>query len=198
MDNKARTGLVFTVCAIIIVMVLVVGVYVYNKKKSRNDEPVNIEKLSHIEERKDNVVNNEIETSASDSKISPNAIINEKRYYKKCDHLIRETIDIPEELVNMGEEELKKYYAEWSIEKYTPTEITIYKEFPGLCNEHYVVKINDDVLGIYIENDEEVQEWLEDTQIEVQYLPEEDLKDFEVGVKVVGKMNLNMFLEDYE
>ena len=44
----------------------------------------------------------------------------------------------------------------------------------------------------------DVEEWLEDTQIEVQYLPEEDAKDFEVGVKVVGKTNLNLFLEDYE
>ena len=198
MDNKAKTWFVLIACIIVAVIAFVFGAYVYNKKTARNDEPVNIEKLSQVEEIKENSIYNEIETSTSESKVSPNAIVNEKRYYKKCDHLIRETVDIPEELVNMSEEDVKKYYAGWNIEKYTPTEITIYKEFSGICNEHYVVKKNGDVLGIYIENDDGVEEWLEDTQIEVQYLPEEDAKDFEVGVKVVGKTNLNLFLEDYE
>lgn len=198
MDNKARTWFVLISCIIVAVIAFAFGAYVYNKKTARNDEPVNIEKLSQVEEIKENSVSNEIETSTSESKVSPNAIVNEKRYYKKCDHLIRETVDIPEELVNMSEEDVKKYYTGWNIEKYTPTEITIYKEFSGICNEHYIVKKNGDVLGIYIENDDGVQEWLEDTQIEVQYLPEEDIKNFEVGVKVVGKTNLNLFLEDYE
>ncbi len=198
MDNKARTWFVLIACIIIAAILFAFGAYVYNRKTARNDEPVNIEKLSQVEEIKENSIYNEIETSTSESRVSPNAIVNEKRYYKKCDHLIRETVDIPEELVNMSEEDVKKYYAGWNIEKYTPTEITIYKEFSGICNEHYIVKKNGDVLGIYIENDDGVEEWLEDTQIEVQYLPEEDAKDFEVGVKVVGKTNLNLFLEDYE
>lgn len=198
MDNKARTWFVLIACIIIAAILFAFGAYVYNRKTARNDGPVNIEKLSQVEEIKENSIYNEIETSTSESRVSPNAIVNEKRYYKKCDHLIRETVDIPEELVNMSEEDVKKYYAGWNIEKYTPTEITIYKEFSGICNEHYIVKKNGDVLGIYIENDDGVEEWLEDTQIEVQYLPEEDAKDFEVGVKVVGKTNLNLFLEDYE
>ena len=162
MDNKAKTWFVLISCIIVAVIAFAFGAYVYNKKTARNDEPVNIEKLSQVEEIKENSVSNEIETS------------------------------------NMSEEDVKKYYAGWNIEKYTPTEITIYKEFSGICNEHYIVKKNGDVLGIYIENDDGVEEWLEDTQIEVQYLPEEDAKDFEVGVKVVGKTNLNLFLEDYE
>lgn len=198
MDNKAKTWFVLIVCIIIAAILFAFGAYVYNRKTAKNDEPVNIEKISQIEKVKENSVSNEIETSTLESKVSPNAIVNEKRYYKKCDHLIRETVDIPEELVNMSEEDVKKYYAGWNIEKYTPTEITIYKEFLGICNEHYVVKKNGDVLGIYIENDDGVEEWLEDTQIEIQYLPEEDIKNFEVGVKVVGKTNLNLFLEDYE
>ena len=198
MDNKAKTWFVLIACIIVAVIAFAFGAYVYNRKTAKNDEPVNIEKISQIEKVKENSVSNEIETSTLESKVSPNAIVNEKRYYKKCDHLIRETVDIPEELVNMSEEDVKKYYAGWNIEKYTPTEITIYKEFSGICNEHYVVKKNGDVLGIYIENDDGVEEWLEDTQIEIQYLPEKDIKNFEVGVKVVGKTNLNLFLEDYE
>ena len=197
MDRKGKMWLII-VCIILAGATVVFGIYMYNKARSIDNEPISIEKLSQVNESKIESNINEIETSKSESKISPNAVVYEKRYYKKCDHLIREVTDISEELVNKGEEEVKEYYNGWTIEKYTPTEITVYKQFPGLCNEHYIVKINNNVLGIYIENDEEVQEWLEDTQIEVQYLPEEDIKDFQVGVKVVGKTNLNLFLEDYE
>ena len=111
MDNKAKTWFVLIACIIVAVIAFVFGAYVYNKKTARNDEPVNIEKLSQVEEIKENSIYNEIETSTSESRVSPNAIVNEKRYYKKCDHLIRETVDIPEELVNMSEEDVKKYYA---------------------------------------------------------------------------------------
>ena len=74
----------------------------------------------------------------------------------------------------------------------------MYKEFKGICNEHYIVKEHNGVLGVYIENNENVQEWQEDTEIEVQYLPEEDIEDFKLGVRIVGKINLITFLEDYE
>lgn len=107
MDNKAKTWFVLIACIIVAVIAFAFGVYVYNRKTAKNDEPVNIEKISQIEKVKENSVSNEIETSTSESKVSPNAIVNEKRYYKKCDHLIRETVDIPEELVNMSEEDVK-------------------------------------------------------------------------------------------
>ena len=201
MDNKAKNW--FLMCAFIVGIILVVSsiIYIINKGNQSDINIINSTEIS--EEENDTFSNTElenelVETSSGSDSISPNAIIVEKRYYEECDHLIRETVDVPEELVNQGEEELQEYYVGWTIEKYSATEITVYKEFSGYCNEHYIVKENNGILSVYTQDENGVQEWLEDTQIDVKYLPDEDVEDFEVGVEVVGKSNLYEFLEDYE
>lgn len=201
MENRARTWFFIGSLIGIAIIVFGFGMYTYNKDNVSDMNVVNTQKLAEStnEENVYNEMTNDIiETSSTNSNVSPNAIITEKRYYESCDHLIREVVDVPEELINLGKNEVKEYYSGWTIEKYSPTEIIVYREFKGICNEHYVVKEHEGVLGIYIENDEKVQEWLEDTEIEVQYLPEKDVQEFKVGVRVVSKINLNTFLEDYE
>lgn len=201
MENRARTWFFLGSLIILAIIAFGFGIYAYNRGDVSDMNVVNTQKLAGDtnEEKLNSEENNRmIETSSTNTNISPNAIIVEKRYYQSCDHLIRETIDVPEELINQGEEQVKEYYFGWTIEQYSPTEMVVYKEFKGICNEHYIVKEHDGVLGIYMENDDETQEWLEDTEIEVQYLPEDDIEEFKVGVKVVGKTNLNTFLEDYE
>ena len=201
MDNKAKNW--FLMCAFIVGIILVVSsiIYIINKGNQSDINIIDSTEISVLEN--DTFSNTElenelVETSSGSDNISPNAIIIEKRYYEECDHLIRETVDVPEELVNQGEEELQEYYVGWTIEKYSATEITVYKEFSGYCNEHYIVKENNGILSVYTQDENGVQEWLEDTQIEVKYLPDEDVENFEVGVEVVGKSNLYEFLEDYE
>lgn len=201
MENRARTWFFLGSLIILAMIAFVFGIYAYNRENVSDMNMVNTQKLAedtNEENLSSEETNRIIETSSTNMNISPNAIVTEKRYYQSCDHLIREVIDVPEELINQGEEQVKEYYFGWKIEQYSPTEIVVYKEFKGICNEHYVVKEHDGVLGVYIENDDGTQEWLEDTEIETQYLPEEDIEGFKVGVKVVGKTNLNIFLEDYE
>ena len=162
----------------------------------------NTQKLADTVNSIDNIENiqasNTVETSSINMKISPNAVIIKKCYYKKCDHLIKDVIDIPEELVNKTENDVREKYKGWKLEGYSPNEIVLYKEFSGICDEHYVVKDNNGVIGIFSEDENGVQEFVEDTDIETQYLPEEDQENLKVGMKVVGKVNLNNFLEDYE
>lgn len=202
MENINKSWIIVVIISIAVILGVIVGMYAYQKGNISEMNTLNTQKLSGItnEEKNDNeeLVNEAVETSSINKNISPNAIIIQKRYYQGCDHLIREIMDIPENLVNKTEEDFKKEYADWKLEGYSPTEIVIYKEFKGICDEHYVVKEHNGVLGIYTENSEGIQEWKEDTEIETQYLPNEDVKNFEIGVKVVGKTNLNSFLEDYE
>lgn len=202
MENINKSWIIVVIISIAVILGVIVGMYAYQKGNISEMNTLNTQKLAGItnEEKNDNeeLVNEAVETSSINKNISPNAIIIQKRYYQGCDHLIREIMDIPENLVNKTEEDFKKEYADWKLEGYSPTEIVIYKEFKGICDEHYVVKEHNGVLGIYTENSEGIQEWKEDTEIETQYLPNEDVKNFEIGVKVVGKTNLNSFLEDYE
>lgn len=197
-----KKGIIIAVVIIGILLGLIIGIYTYNRGGISNTNMIDTQKLADekSEETKSNetILNEAVETSSVSMKVSPNAIIIQKRYYKSCDHLIREVIDIPEDLINKTQDDVMNKYSDWKLEGYSPKEIVIYKEFQGICNEHYVIKERNGVIGIYTENNEGIQEWQEDTEISTQYLPEEDLEQLKVGIKIVGKNNLYSFLEDYE
>ena len=111
------------------------GIYAYNKGSISDTNIISDKKLAESSENKNEIQNinsigNEVvPTSIVNTNISPNAIIIEKRYYKDCDHLIREVVDIPQNLINKTEEDVKKSYLGWNLEGYSPTEIVLYKEF---------------------------------------------------------------------
>ena len=176
MENIEKKWLIIGVIILGIILGVVFGIYAYDRGRMSDTNMIDTQKLADVENNKQ--LNNEtnanvaIETSSIDMKVSPNAIIIQKRYYKSCDHLIKEVVDVPEDLIN--------------------------KEFDGICNEHYVIKEHDGVIGIYTENNEGIQEWQEDTEISTKYLPDTDLEQFKIGTKIVGKNNLYSFLEDYE
>lgn len=206
-ENKRKIWIIVAVIVIGIVLAITLGIYTYRNGGISNTNIVNTQKLAEVENqfgeneeenREEESLNEVVETSSISTRISPNAIIIEKKYYKKCDHLIRTVVDIPNNLVNQTEEEVKKQYSDWKLEGYSSNEIVVYKEFEGICNEHYIVKEKNGILAVYVENSDGIQEWEEDTEIEVQYLPEEDIEEFKVGVKVVGRINLSSFLENYE
>ena len=202
MENIKKKWLIIGVIILGIVLGVVFGIYAYDRGKMSDTNMIDTQKLADVENNKQ--LNNEtnanvaIETSSIDMKVSPNAIIIQKRYYKACDHLIKEVVDIPEDLINKEQEDVIKKYSDWKLEGYSSKEIVIYKEFDGICNEHYVIKDHDGVIGIYTENNEGIQEWQEDTEISTMYLPDADLEQFKIGTKIVGKNNLYSFLEDYE
>ncbi len=149
------------------------------------------------------VVDNEntvniLETSATEESISPNAVITKRIYYTACDHLTKETEEVPEDLVNKTEEDVENEFVGWEIEEFSPTEIVLYKEMSGNCGEHYFVQEHNGVIGIYTIDEYGVKTLKEDTEIMTQYLPEEDLQNLRAGVEIVGYTKLTEFLEDYE
>lgn len=179
---------------------ILVGVFVFGQDDTIEGNITSTEKLASENIAVGNdILNVTVETSSMENtKISPNAIIIEKTYYKSCDHLLREVIDIPEELVNKTEEDIKNAYKGWQVEGFSPTEIVLYKEMPGMCGEHYLVKEHNGVIGIYTLDEYGQAEFKEDTEIITQYLPGEDLAELTEGVTLVGETSLYNFLENFE
>lgn len=195
------------IVAVIVTVIIGLAIGVGFAMFSGNNDTEEMEYVSEKEladaEEKENSINqlesqNAIETSSTQDTISPNAIIIKKTYYEACDHLIRKTEDIPEELVNKTEEELKEEFADWKIEEYTPTQIILYKTDSGNCGEHYFVQEHNGVIGIYTVDEYGIKTLEEDTEISTLYLPEEDIQNLKAGVEIVGHTNLVEFLEDYE
>ena len=89
-------------------------------------------------------------------------------------------------------------YSDWKIEGYSPSEIVIYKEYDGICDEHYIVKEHNGVLGIYRLNTNEDEVFVKDTEIQTQYLPEIDILKLKEGIVAIGQAELNSVLEDFE
>ena len=68
----------------------------------------------------------------------------------------------------------------------------------GFCNEHYVLKVHNGVIGIYTVDQNGNETLKQDTEIQIQYLPEIDIENLKKGIYVIGDEALNSALEDYE
>lgn len=200
MDKKWIICIIIT---IIIGLSIGIGLAVYSSSNGETEDMdlLSEKELADSEETNSNILQNTtntVETSAIDANISPNAILIKKIYYEACDHLIREAEDIPEELVNKTEEDVKEAYSDWKVEEFSPTQIILYKTKSGNCGEHYFVQEHNGVIGIYTTDEYGVKKLQEDTEVSTQYLPEEDLSNLKAGIEIIGKTNLTEFLEDYE
>lgn len=200
MDKKWIVAVIVT---IIIGLMIGIGLAIFSgNNETEKMDYVSEKELADAEEQVNSVnqieSQNAIETSSTQDTISPNAIIIKKMYYEACDHLIRKTEDIPEELVNKTQEDVELEFPDWKIEEYTPTQIILYKTDSGNCGEHYFVQDHNGVIGIYTVDEYGIKTLEEDTEISTLYLPEEDVQNLKAGVEIVGYTNLVEFLEDYE
>jgi hypothetical protein len=139
-----------------------------------------------------------VDTTYVEETVSPNAIVIITEIYKKCGHTITKREEVPREIVNLNEEKVKEYYKDWNVDEFSSEEIKISREKNGICDEHYILRESDGYISISAKND--IGEFIFKalTDIPVQYLPEEDYKNLEKGIEIVGKDNLNKFLEDFE
>ena len=199
--NKTIAGLV---CAIVILVAIITAVVISRPNESEEklqietniaDENILDECTDEYEELQENDM---LETDSQEEKISPNCSFTIRTYYKGCGHITSQYNNIPEELVNKTEQELKEMYPEYMVETFKSNEIVVYKEKEGECGEHYLVKDLNGTVVIYERKSDGTEELLEETSIATDYLPETDKIQMQEGIEVNGKQELNQLIEDYE
>ena len=101
-------------------------------------------KISNVEKEqsqamllnRNNLANNEeyisIRANMSEDKITPNTTIIKKIYYIDCDHIKQEE-ELSENLINMNKSEFQTQYIGWEIQRFTNSEVVIYKEVHDYC-----------------------------------------------------------------
>ncbi len=192
-----------TICFIIIgVFAIGIGFFIgklFLKPKGQKDYiSKNISNEVKINTVKNNKVE-EISTSAYEEKISANAEIIEETYYNECNHQIDYTLKKTDEYVNMTEDEIQKEFPTWEIKEFSPERVVLYKEEDDFCNEHFLVKDEEGFVTIYtIDNNEDVLELLDKTDIATKYLTQADRENLEKGMVVYTEKNLNKLIEDFE
>ena len=141
---------------------------------------------------------NAVTTASSEEKVSPNVTFALKKYYDECNHFDYEEVELPTELVNLTEDEVEDFYADWEIEEFSKDKLILSKEVDGYCNQHFIIKLDDSMVNIYrVGTMGELNEY-RTTEISKDYLPEEDIEKLEVGIPIFGEGKLGAALEDYE
>ena len=197
---------VITIIVIGIVFGFITGIYLYKINKIDSDNS-KIEKIAqnNIEDECTQIayLNDEglldlKRTNSEEQKVSPNCKLTLKIYYETCEHLIEKNEIISEQDVNITQEELTQKFSEWQVQKFTSSEIVLYKEVKGFCNEHYLIKEKDEYIAIYQLDENDNQELLKETEISIEYLAPKDLEEIRRGIKIYTKKELNKILEDFE
>ena len=184
--NKIITVLI---CVIVILGAMITAVLI--SRPNDNQEQLNVE----TQVAEENML---VETNAEEVKISPNCSFTVRTYYKECGHITSQYNNIPEELVNKTEAELKEMYPEYMVETFKSNEVIVYVEKEGECGEHYLVKDMDGKVVIYERLSDGTERLLEETSITTDYLPETDKISLRDGIIIFGREKLNSLIEDFE
>ena len=198
--SMKKTLIFISVLAIIIIATFV-GFFIFQNKENTNlYEAKLVEDECTIEGElmKLGMLDGYVQANSKEEKVSPNTILKLKKIYLDCKHTITQKVELPAEIINMNKDELESEYKDWKLEEFSPEEIIFSREYTGICNEHYLVKIIGDVLGIYILDEDGKETLKEKTEIYAEYLPENDISRLKEGIEVIGRENLNSLLEDYE
>lgn len=177
---------------------------VRQNKKSENIPETNIYMSEKIEDecteeyKEEQEQQNTTAVSSTEEKVAANAILVLKKYYKKCDHTINEYVELPQELVNLTKEQVQEKYADWEVIGFEKGKITLYKEFDDVCGEHFKLKVEDEKIVVYKENNDGSETLYEKTNISSEYLTEADLLNMQDGLEIYGKEELNQVIEDFE
>ena len=195
--NKFKIAII-SICTIILLIITTAVVYENIKydKIAKEENKITDECVYEYKNEEDKI--NEIEASEIETKISPNAKLIIKKYYKECGHTAEEIKTVTNDMVNKNKEEMEKLYPDYNIEKFLNNEIILKKEEEGQCNEHYIIRDENSNIIIYRVLNDGAEEVYQNTGISTEYLPETDRINLKSGVKVFGIENLNSIIEDFE
>lgn len=192
----------YIILALILALVLgfTLGFYLYKLNKINEQiafeaEYKKIESQDIVEEAK-NIIQ---ETSNNENKTTPNTKVIEKKYYNDCGHLIQTEEKIKESLINKDEAEFQISYMGWEIQKFTSSEIVVYKEINDFCDEHFLLKdMEGEIIVFGLDKYGKEKEVIRETGIQTKYLSELDIENLKNGIKIYGSKELNKMLEDFE
>lgn len=186
---------IFTIALIILTSVVVYQNIKYDKL-AKEEEKVTDECIYENNEIENDI--DEIKVSETETKVSPNAELVIKKYYKECGHTTEEKRNVANDMVNKTQEEIEKLYPDYKVESFFNNKIVLIKEEEGQCDEHYIVRDENSNIMIYKILSDGKEEIYQNTGISTEYLPETDKISLRDGIKVFGRENLNSIIEDFE
>ena len=196
-----------TIKFLIIIVIVLVSAIILAFNLFKSQDKIDIKEIAENEnegilddctDEYEQYENELITANSNEEKLSPNCKMVLTKFYKGCGDSINEYTTISEDLVNCTEEELQKVYKDWKIKNFSKERVELYKEFEGECGEHYILKNEDGKIVIYKRNKNGEETQYENTDVSVDYLPNDDRQMLENGLKVNGREKLNKLIESFE
>lgn len=107
--------------------------------------------------------------------------------YTHCEHTIRSEEILDASLVGLSREEYVELVEDWRIANFTPEEILLERQIPGVCEDHYYVGIRDGYVTLFQGAPGLASTIVEQTEILVDKLPGEDRDMLEKGIIIESK-----------
>ena len=191
-DNMRKITII--IITIGIILGFLIGIYLYNTNQESKNLIISEKEETKIETKKEDK-----EVSNQEKLITPNTKIIIKTYYKDCNHIIEESAALEDEWINLNEEELSKQANNFTIQKFSPEEVVLYREENGFCNEHYLLIEKNGYIEVYFLDEKGEMKFMTNiVDIATELLPEKDREELKTGIKVYGKKELNKKIEDFE
>lgn len=191
-DNMRKITII--IITIGVILGFLIGIYLYNTNQESKNLIISEKEETKIETKKEDK-----EVSNQEKLITPNTKIIIKTYYKDCNHIIEESAALEDEWINLNEEELSKQANNFTIQKFSPEEVVLYKEENGFCNEHYLLIEKNGYIEVYFLDEKGEMKFMTNiVDIATELLPEKDREELKTGIKVYGKKELNKKIEDFE
>ena len=192
-------NIIIIICIILIIALgIFLGFKIYSGSESDNGSTNVLTNVLDNDIVQENTEISTLETAVEEEKTTPNTLMIYKTYYTKCQHYIQEYQDIDISLVNCTESELQERCRDWKIEKFSAEEVELSKEEEKFCNQHYKLKLENNVIVVYTVDEEGRETEYEQTGITTEYLTQEDILRLTTGIMIYGKENLTSTIEDYE
>ena len=195
MRKKSIVIIMFIITAIILFLF---ALLIYNFIIKQNVDNKTDIQMVQTSENYEVISGNITLTNSQEIKISPNAIIVFSKFYSGCGHTVESKEKASINMVNMAESEFCNLYSDWKINKFTSDKIELSKNFDGNCDEHFLVKSNNEYIEIYSIHDDNSLELYKKTDIAVKYLTDDDIAELKEGITIYGKNNLNAYIESFE
>ena len=187
-ENKGL--LIFLFCFVLFLGSFIFG---YTMMKRSSEDPLAVERNSQVED---------MEIIQEEDRISPNTVIELEIIYKKCNHAITKLAELDDILINMTEEEYRKYMEEnfpnVRIVSFSSREIRLEEERDHICPNHYIVGEADGKVAIYkIDENGERYVYKIFSDYPISLLKEVDRKRLKEGIIVNSEEELSDVLENF-
>ena len=195
--KKQNAILIFLFCGSLFFVSFVYGYKMMGNKVNKKPMPIGEKQEKRYEEDL-----SELEILKDEERISPNTFIEKKIYYNQCKHSITNISNAEDDIVNMTEEQFRKYmmenYSNVKIISFSIKEIVLREERDHLCPNHYIIGESDGKIAIY-GIDEKGEKYLNKVfkDYSIFLLKEADQQKLKAGIVVDSEEELSDVLENF-